>query len=584
MSSDDGVILGGSADSSSEAAGDGDELPGSPRGVEPAHGSRGRRTRRRDDPGLGSFTAWLVADASLPPPKRMPSGAISAELPAQRCVVGISTVSWEYKAASAPARDTFINLMPATRWSQRSGEVAVGYLEYAVDNMLQLRDWAPLPEDVDVRSGAVALKLRRMCDRMELGDDLGAAGDILDQIEGQCTAVFCVSPAMLGRFLAGPLPMLASSSKLGSRVGWRGRVPNNPPLSSIKAWMAAERQRLAGEEPVPEPVHVVDHTGPLFDLPRSALHDKLLTDDGAARATRGGISKPEQDPVKLLEACHYAGFLRSVADFTRAMNAGHRFDQPGFGGEARDSRYDPGATTIRKSKAKFDVVDCLLLRRQFELDRLGDNIRHITLYSDSSPTTGEELQGQIVDVIRRDGTHSRITLPGASLTYGHFDSVNKTIGLLWACWCVAGPDLESLTYFISKVRCLTTDMGVEMHLLETRDCLQAFIAWAGGKELGACAALVRQDRRLFAYALRISGWSHCMGNLIKKILNKTACWPDRLEKIRFLVRFFENATYRKHIQKLLRGGPIDTSVLNHWSASLATWRYETIFNVFEHLL
>ena len=120
---------------------------------------------------------------------------------------------------------------------------------------------------------------------------------------------------------------------------------------------------------------------------------------------------------------------------------------------------DPVAASIAKAKGKFDIVDCLILRRMMARDRLAGNIRHITLYCDSSPTTGEEIQGQVVDIIRRDGSFLRVTLPGASLSYGHFDSINKSIGLLWSCWLIAGPDLPSMLHFISKARRLTTDMG-----------------------------------------------------------------------------------------------------------------------------
>ena len=57
-------------------------------------------------------------------------------------------------------------------------------------------------------------------------------------------------------------------------------------------------------------------------------------------------------------------------------------------------------------------------------------VRSIHLYSDSSPVTGEEFQGMLIDVCEHDGDHRRVTLPGASLFYGTFSVVQKSATLL----------------------------------------------------------------------------------------------------------------------------------------------------------
>ena len=55
-------------------------------------------------------------------------------------------------------------------------------------------------------------------------------------------------------------------------------------------------------------------------------------------------------------------------------------------------------------------------------------------------------------------------------------------------------------------------------------------------------------------------------------------------KLSSLVSFYRNKTYRKHIGKCLRGKEVDVSVLDHFDASLAVWRYETVWSVFLQLL
>jgi len=461
------------------------------------------------------------------------------------------------------------------------GKPALGFLEYTVGDVWRFESMGPLEQNFDLHSALATVHLRRLyADRVVAGQ-AGTAADFLATCEPACDSTFIVSQTILSRLSSTPLPMTAASCKLCRKVGWRGRVPNYPPVASIRSWVQ-DQLRERTEDPVPGDVED-QIENPMLALPADSPFAALLEDEGAVRAGgRGGLRKREEDPVRLLDACKFATFLRSANDFTLALNAGHRYDR-GIEGGQRDSRSDVVGTTIVKVKGRFDIVDCLILRREFEADRLADRIRHITLYSDSSPTTGEELQGQVLDIVTTSG-HRRITLPGASLTYGHFDAVNKAIGLLWVCWLVSGPGQAAMEYFLRKVRCLCTDMGVEMHLLETKDCLQAFLAWVGGEPLMECAGLVRQDRRLFFMALRISGWSHSMGNLIKTVLNRTLCWPEALDKIRLLVRFYGNATYRKHIQKMLRGKPVDRSLLDHFDASLATWRYETVWSVFGQLL
>ena len=83
-------------------------------------------------------------------------------------------------------------------------------------------------------------------------------------------------------------------------------------------------------------------------------------------------------------------------------------------------------------RALFDIVDCLVGRRKMMAWLCKDMIKAITLYSDASPVTGTEVQGCVADVLLHDDTLHRIVLPGASLSYGKYDAVNKCIALFHA--------------------------------------------------------------------------------------------------------------------------------------------------------
>ena len=219
------------------------------------------------------------------------------------------------------------------------------------------------------------------------------------------------------------------------------------------------------------------------------------------------------------------------------------------------------------------------MRRLFHKWRQENVVRSINVFSDASPVTGTELQGMLVDINFTDGTMIRLTLPGSSLAYGHQDTMSKAVALVWACWLVAGPTHDDLSWFLSHIRSLTTDFGNEIHLLEAPDISQALVAWIGGLE---CWHLLRRqikhDARAFPRALRVGGWSHMLGNLMKSTATRLNCWPRYLRHMRELCRFFKNDSYRQHIRRRLH--PLSAlakeALGKAFTAGFAKWRYETV--------
>jgi len=224
----------------------------------------------------------------------------------------------------------------------------------------------------------------------------------------------------------------------------------------------------------------------------------------------------------------------------------------------------------------------LVQRREMQADRECDRLLHAGIFSDSSPVTGEEFQGMILETVDRDHACRQHTLPGSSLAYGQFDAVSKGVCLLWALWLVAGPFFCDLNWMLSKIGCICTDFGIEIKTIELPFILTAFLAWLGGRELSACRPLVDTSRRLFWRALRISGWSHAFGNLMKHMYTGTT-HHDRIDRhVRALCIFMHNTTWRKSIKKRLQGRAapdIDLNALDHWTATLVKWRYESIDTV-----
>ena len=137
----------------------------------------------------------------------------------------------------------------------------------------------------------------------------------------------------------------------------------------------------------------------------------------------------------------------------------------------------------------------------------------------------------------------------------------------------------------SKARSFTNDSGLEVRLLETPGILVAFVAWVGGSPLINVKNLIMPKSRLFSGALRLVGWSHQFGNIMKKISEKFDHWPQLLEDMRELCRFFRNQTYRSHISRKLKGR-IDglSQLLKGFTAGFPEWRYKTFYGCLRQLL
>ena len=275
---------------------------------------------------------------------------------------------------------------------------------------------------------------------------------------------------------------------------------------------------------------------------------------------------------------------RNARDLSEALEDASRFDL-GSSEYQREGTDDPSRSSLMRAFQRLDILSMLLQRRQFHDDAAADRILGITLYSDASPVTGEELQGMAMDVVYRDETITTSVMPGATLPYGQYGAFAKVVALVWAAWLVAGPTLKHMQYFFDKVSCVTTDGGTELQLLEMPNFLRAFIAWNSGMPLAQVRPKIDVGTRLFRNALRISGWSHPVGNIMREIAMLHPDWPEVLSKLRDLTRFFRVQAWRQHLQRALKHHHEVNAgrKLRFFSAGFAKWRYETLARVLEQL-
>ena len=388
----------------------------------------------------------------------------------------------------------------------------------------------------------------------------------------------------------GPGPFLFRSVLIYRRWADASRIiGDTPDRQTLRRWrklQQAEPDVEMRDLEEQEPERVVSDMDPLLYVPPNyvAEGDMPTKKYSGPSDSRFG---DEIDPVRLVHALGVVRHLRSPKNFVEAVDDSYAyiFQLDDAVSHRRPGRnLDPSVTSLRRTLARADVVGCNLTRRLFKSGRKNGVVKAINVYSDASPVVGVELQGMIIDVVFTNGHMERIILPGSTLAYGHTTTLDKGVALLQAIWLVAGPTLDDIQWFLSKVRSLTTDFGVEMHLLDVPDISEAFIAWMNGRPLHTLRMLVKPDRRLFRLALRIAGWSHTMGGIMKAVAEHFEGWPAHLDKLRTLCTFYKNKSYRRHIRRRLELEPEEDRNLIHFTAGFAKWRYETVFEVLRQLL
>ena len=409
---------------------------------------------------------------------------------------------------------------------------------------------------------------------------------------GSIQAVMALSSSELESLRNAPSgsPCRIRTTPVHKRNESAGAVQGHPDANVLRRWRAQRRSNI--ELAVSAPPRVApSHDDVLPDLSIPEGFTEEQPSAGRRRSYQNLPNKPKGgvDPIRLVHAISFASHLRSTKYFTEALDEADAYlglDQTTR--LDRDRSLDPSQKTLLKSAARADAVCCLLQRRLFTAWFDAGCIKCICIYSDASPVAGAEIQGMVIDVMFVDGGFERIILPGTTLAYGLADTVSKAVALLWAIFLIAGPTPQALRTFCGLVSSLTTDFGVEMHLLEMPDIIDAFIEWVAGSPLVRLRPLVNQDTRLFHRALRMAGWSHTLGGIMKEVANSMREWPHMLGQMRILCQHFRNKTYREHIYRRLRdiyvGALSLYSLTEHFNASFAKWRYETVPHVQSQLL
>jgi len=466
-----------------------------------------------------------------------------------------------------------------------AGGASVGTLTWELDGVKSFEESAALSSDLDLDSPAAPITFERDYGDRRFQDSTVTVFDFLSaQQEVFAKVLQLPMQRFESLFQYAPEPWCLLVLPLTPRADRASFLLGLPPESYVKRWRRDSRSSAAPKaKAAPAPAEPQSRgTREMLSLPlKRGLHTACA--DPGCQGSSG--TKTSLDPLRIVNAISFTRWLRQVDTFKDALEDGRMYEEDDFVGDnPRDATRDPATSSLFRGQRRLDIVGMNIERRLWAQEVEDDLVEAINCYSDSSPVVGTELQGMVADVIRKDKTMRRVWLPGGSIFYGLQDAVNKTMCFVWAAWLVFGPSLKYMQYFCSHVACWTTDFGVERHSVEIPDCLEAFFAWIGGRALEDCARLVNFSRRLFFRSLRIGGWNHGFSNIMLRIAKLYKWWPEVLDHIRNVCRFFRNHTWRDWLRKAWRGKvPHVDTLLGHFTAGTAKWRFATIIECLTQL-
>jgi hypothetical protein len=157
------------------------------------------------------------------------------------------------------------------------------------------------------------------------------------------------------------------------------------------------------------------------------------------------------------------------------------------------------------------------------------------------------------------------------------DTFGKTLTIVWQIFLVCGPLLPLVRWFCSRVRSITTDMGVERNIANHVDLLTEM--YFGLDPKCAQASVTNSQMWQFPRALKMPGWKHCWDLMVRKGLTSLRFFPDWILKFKAVVSFLRNQNLLLDLCRSLQAQGFEGVAEMLRKASfpkLAEWRWGTL--------
>jgi hypothetical protein len=283
--------------------------------------------------------------------------------------------------------------------------------------------------------------------------------------------------------------------------------------------------------------------------------------------------------IEWIHATRFQKQLRNVKDvyaaWTKIMKRRFRLTDEQIAAEHEHVCY----TQLRKARVRLDSVAMLLFRCFFAGLTVATSY-NIYLFTDGSPQwRGTELFATSFDLITTgsgEWVHSRRLMPVLKLGIYMATACGKCFAILWKIFLIVGPSFNRIRLFLSRVRSITSDMGVERMIVDLPDVFIQFCHLVGiPVPVGASPCT-----RLFPRGIQAPDWMHIFDILLRRGLFAAPWFPCFLERLKALLKLLRNhmEDIRSDLDALGLAGV--SELLESISLPyFAKWRWKTLHQV-----
>jgi hypothetical protein len=498
-------------------------------------------------------------------------------------IVGVVFFNWHLSAVDAPQENSFVAGWQTYMRGKHKRAKLFGYVHYIADFFYAL-DGVPYPVTVE-QINDYPFHMAQWVHDLQLRTFEGNTLEAYSEMHGGVfpSTLFTASRQLADLLIdksVGALKVIP----VRQRLDHKSLVPGFPSTHHVRRWAKAQKlSQLISDAEDADDEKLIDENKILYDVPAGTLEFPFARRIGQCGAEA-------RDAVQIFKHLKFSRHLKDISKADECLQDAlvsacasedliHTIND-----QLPDS---PRREALRQARLRLDAVTMNVERRYFQniIQNKKEEIQSIHLYSDGSPVSGAELQGMVMEFCMTIGTIMTVVMPGVMLHFGGTRLIDKAIAFIWSLHLMIGISLEHLQWICDMIQSITSDMGTEIRLVDTPNILRAWLRRRMGIPMELLGAGIDLSSRLFSNAIRISGWSHMFGNLMKHALHCMSNWPQYLQSCRVLCRFFRVESYRKEIIAQLKGVyPDVVTLLKRFTARLAKWRYETMHTVLAALV
>ena len=103
-----------------------------------------------------------------------------------------------------------------------------------------------------------------------------------------------------------------------------------------------------------------------------------------------------------------------------------------------------GSHQIRRGRLRLDSMANNLWRRRLTdiAESHPETVMSVHMFSDSSPVTGGELQGMLMEIVLITRVVWKLVMPGVHLSYGQYGVASILHAFVWSFLFAHGPDVD----------------------------------------------------------------------------------------------------------------------------------------------